>query len=742
MTVEEWLGADNTLGIDIWHRKYQYEDETFDEWLDRITAGDQDVKDLIIKKKFLFGGRILSNRGLDKKGIKVTLSNCYVVSPPEDNIESIYDTAGKLARTYSYGGGCGIDISNLSPRGAKVNNTAKYTSGAVSFMETYSQVTEQIGQNGRRGALMISLDCTHPDLLEFIDIKTDLTKVNKANISLKVNNEFMNAVEQKKTFTLSFTREATGEEITKEIDASEIFKRFAENNWNYGEPGCLFWDRVTTWNLLALDPDFEYAGTNPCGEEPLPAGGSCSLSSLNLSAFVNEQGIFDIPDFIHAVKIAVRAQNKILDEGMDLHPLQEQRASVKNWRQIGIGVMGIADMLIKMGITYGSPKSIEVCEEIAKTLIHSATMESCSLAIEDGPYPMCKSDLIVQTDFFKNYVPEGSVTYELVKKHGLRNSQLLTIAPTGTLSTMLGISGGIEPIFANYYTRKTESLHGKDVYYKVYTPIVQEYMNKNNIEDDSELPEYFITANDISYKNRIAMQAIWQKYIDASISSTVNLPNDTTIEDVYDLYLEAWKAGLKGITVFRDGCARVAVLTTDNKEEDKESDNILNRGYIIPASNNLIGLKRKLVTGCGSLHCTAFFDPESKELREVYLSKGSTGGCNNFMTGLSRMISLSARGGVSINDIIDQLKSTGSCPSYAVRSATKHDTSMGACCPMAIANALADMYKEFTNAEYGMNFSSVKPNKDEDDNCPVCGSPLTFEGGCNICKNCGWSRCD
>lgn len=179
---------------------------------------------------------------------------------------------------------------------------------------------------------MISLDCNHPDLEEFIDIKTDLTKVNKANISLKVNNQFMYAVEEGKTYTLRFTRESTGEEITKEIDAKKVFTRFAENNWNYGEPGCLFWDRVTTWNLLALDPDFEYAGTNPCGELPLPAGGACCLGSLNLSEFVNSQGIFDIPDFIHAVKVAVRAQNKILDEGMGLHPLAEQRASVKNWR--------------------------------------------------------------------------------------------------------------------------------------------------------------------------------------------------------------------------------------------------------------------------------------------------------------------------------------------------------------------------------------------------------------------------
>ena len=355
--------------------------------------------------------------------------------------------------------------------------------------------------------------------------------------------------------------------------------------------------------------------------------------------------------------------------------------------------MGLADMLIKLKLTYGSPESIDLCQSIAKYLITTATAESCMLAHDKGKFPKCKPDKIIQSGFFNNYASEE--LKEKVLKYGLRNSALLTIAPTGTLSTMLGISGGIEPIFANYYTRKTESLHGEDVYYKVYTPIVQEYINAL-IKDDPSidkdnvvLPEWFVTANDINYKDRIAMQATWQKYIDASISSTVNLPNETTVDEVFDLYLEAWKQGLKGITIYRDGCARTAVLSTDT--EVSEDNTGLKRGQIIPSSDNLIAMKRKLVTGCGSLHCLACFDPETAELREVYLSKGSTGGCNNFMVGLSRMISLSARGGISLENIIDQLRSTGSCPSYATRSALKHDTSPGSCCPMAVANALKDM---------------------------------------------------
>lgn len=269
MTVEEWLGSDNTLGIDIWKNKYQYENETFDEWLDRVSNNNETVKNLIIDKKFLFGGRILANRGLEKRGVKATLSNCYVVTPPEDNIESIYDVASKLARTYSYGGGCGIDISNLAPKGARVNNTAKYTSGSVSFMNTYSQVTEQIGQNGRRGALMISLSCSHPDLEDFIDIKTDLNNVTKANISIRFTDEFMNAVKNDLPYTLFFRRNETQEEITKTVNAREIFYKLAKNNWNFAEPGCLFWDTITGYNLMSNDSDFKYAGTNPCAEQPL-----------------------------------------------------------------------------------------------------------------------------------------------------------------------------------------------------------------------------------------------------------------------------------------------------------------------------------------------------------------------------------------------------------------------------------------------------------------------------------------
>lgn len=757
MNVNEWLN-ENTLGIDIWRNKYQYNNESFDEWIQRVSGGNKDIAKLIKEKKFLFGGRILANRGLENEGRKISLSNCYVIAPPEDNIESIFDCAKKLARTYSYGGGCGVDISKLSPRGAKVNNAAKETSGSVSFMDLYSMVTGLIGQAGRRGALMLSISCEHPDLEEFIEIKSDLNRITKANISIRITDKFMAAVKNKQPFELSFTRLETGETITKTIDAYSMFHKMCEMNWDYAEPGMLFWDRINNWNLLSCDDEFEYAGTNPCAEEPLPAGGSCLLGSINLAEFACDTG-FDFESFKHCVKSSVIALNEVLDEGLPLHPLKEQRESVYDWRQIGLGIFGLADLLIKLGIKYGSPEAIDLCDMIGHTMADMAIKTSAVLAKEYGVYPKYKPEAVEQSAFYsKNALGE---TKELVESFGLRNSQLLTIAPTGSLSTMIGVSGGIEPIFANYYTRKTESLKGHDEYYKVYTPIVKEYMEKHGLKDDSELPDYFVTAQTLDYKNRIYMQSIWQSHIDASISSTVNVPNDFTVEQVEGLYMTAWDAGLKGVTIFRDGCKRAGILTTSSTKENDaiKETKPLPRGYIVVADDNVIGLKRKIMSGCGSLHVAAMFDPISGELLETYISKGSTGGCQSNLAAVSRLISLSARAGVDVYTIADQLRSCPACPSYVGRTMTKHDTSKGKCCPDAVANALIEMYKEMQDSisdgdkdiSTSVKSQTIKKNIESKEStvdveiknpCPVCGEELTFEGGCNVCKNCGWSKCD
>lgn len=524
--------------------------------------------------------------------------------------------------------------------------------------------------------------------------------------------------------------------------------------------GILYWDRIENWNLLSEDPNFHYAGVNPCAEEPLPAGGSCLLGSINLSEFV-EGKHFNFASFEKTVEIAVKALNDVLDEGLALHPLKEQQESVRNWRQIGLGVMGIADMLIKMELPYDSDKAIKLCDEIGAVLTREAISTSATLAYDYGCYPKYNKFYLITNNFYLSHVTPDLRDY--VYLHGLRNSQLLTIAPTGTLSTMLGISGGIEPIYANSYTRKTESLHGKDVYYKVYTPIVDQYMKEHNLTDESELPNWFVTSSTIDPMKRIAMQATWQRHIDASISSTVNLPNKATVEDIEKLYMEAWKQGLKGLTIYRDGCKRSGVLSHEDKTEapqiQAEAFVGLGRGDIIECSNNLIGKKRKLTTGCGSLHVLAFFDPVTGDMQEVYLNKGSTGGCANYMTGLSRTLSLLCRAGVDVKTIKDQLDSTGVCPSYATRTAIKHDTSKGSCCPMAIGNALVDMWEEMQddidldeedfvdNTDNNEQDTKISLNSNQFINksdmiCPKCGDSLVPEGGCNSCKSCGYSKCD
>lgn len=756
MTIQDFVGKNNPIGEAIWSKKYQRAGETFDQWLDRVSGGDKDVRRLIAERKFLFGGRILSNRNLQDEE-RVTYSNCYVVSPPEDNLESIYQTCSNLARTYSYGGGCGIDISKLAPAGAHVRNQAKSTSGAVSFMDTFSQVTHQIGQHGRRGALMISIDARHPDLPEFISIKNDLTKVTGANISVRVPNDFMQAVINDEDWEMSFTRKETGETITRTMPAKELYRALCENNWNYAEPGMLFWDNIEKYNMLSNDPEFQFAGTNPCAEEPLPAGGSCLLGAMNLAEFVDstdpDQPKFDWKEFINAVGIATRALNDVLDEGLPLHPLKEQRDSVRDWKQVGLGIMGLADLLIKLGIRYGSEEAIYLCDEIGYAMARAAINESSLLAIRKGKYNKCKNDLLVETPFFYDHCVQGIQSTKLlerVRRTGLRNSQLLTIAPTGSISTMLGVSGGLEPIFAYSYTRTTKSLSNKDEIYAMHPQVVADYMIKHDCTKREDLPDYFVFSEDIPVKERIKMQAVWQEHIDASISSTINLPNSATIEDVEELYMYAWKSNLKGVTVYRAGCAREGILIKDS-DKPAEKEVSLARGEIIKCSDQLIGRKRKLQSGCGSLHVQAWFDPNSGNLMEVFLSKGSTGGCANFMTGLSRMVSIAARAGVSVKDIKDQLDSTGVCPSYATRRAISQDTSPGSCCPMAVGNALVEMEQE-VKCELGVYTSdqitrTTEPKQEKEAVksivvCPECGAEISHENGCIQCKSCGWSKCD
>lgn len=732
MELKNWL--DTQLGQDIWTRKYQNGDETFDQWLDRVSNGDDAVKDLILSKKFIFGGRILASRGITDR--KVTYSNCYVLPPVGDSIEEIYDTNKYLARTFSYGGGCGIDISQLRPKGSPVNNAALTTTGAVSFMETFNNTSQTIGQKGRRGALMISMDVNHAEIEDFINAKTQNKKLEECNISVRTDDLFMTRV------------------IAGDGNANKLMYKLAENNWNWGEPGMLFWDNINKETLLSeyiKNGEFEFAGVNPCAEEPLPAGGSCLLGSLNLAEFVKDpfgkRPAFDIPSFKQAVKVAIRALNQVLDEGLPLHPLQIQRDSVAKWRQIGLGIMGFGDMLIKMRIPYGSDRCSNLIATIGMALCNVGLQESALLAKELGTFEAYNEDYILNSFYLQSKIKEGVIyeeTIDLIKAYGLRNSQLFTIAPTGSIGTMFGVSTGVEPIYdVNGFARTTKSLNAEDKVYMEYPNIVQRAIEADDIDMLNNKPAYLIGAKDLDFMSRVKTQADWQVWIDASISSTLNLPKESPVEDVFKSYVAAHELGCKGLTVFRDGCKKEGILKGVAKEEKPEPTQL---NAIDTDINHCIAFGSKLQTGCGSLWMTVYFHKKTGQLCHIFLNKGSKGGCNSYMVGLSRLISLAGKKGATVEEIVDQLKSVVACPSFVSRKTTEAGISDGRSCAEAVGRELLKLHEQFKiNYLNQPEITQLKINNEvkiEIAKCPECGAELSHTGGCINCYNCGWTKCD
>ena len=725
MKIEQWLDTD--LGRDIWAKKYQQGTETFEEWVERVSGGDEDVAQLIKEQKFLFGGRILANRGL-AGSTKLTYSNCYVLKPPGDSIEEIYETASKLARTFSYGGGVGIDISELRPEGYPVNNAAKTTSGAVSFMDTFEQVSRTIGQAGRRGALMLSMSCEHPDVEKFIDAKLD-NKLEKCNISVRMSDDFM--------------REAQ-EQWTKE---NKILNHLAENNWNWAEPGILYWDTIEQYNILNKFDNFKYAGVNPCAEEPLPAGGSCLLGALNLAAFVDKpftkDAAFNVYEFRKAVKIAVKALNDVLDEGLELHPLQEQRESVREWRQIGLGIMGYGDLLLKLGKDYGTIESRQIIKDIGGILVDTGLETSAQLAQLYGAFPACDdNNKLVTSNFIKDLADEGYIssrTISLISKYGLRNSQLFTIAPTGSISTMIGVTGGVEPMFATHYTRKTQALHGEDVFYKVYTPIVQDMLDNKVITEDEV--DSIVTAQNIKPVTRVLTQAVWQKFIDASISSTVNLTNDATIAEIRDLYVIAWETGCKGLTIYRAGCSKEGVLVVDGQQAQNVKPSQLERGQWAAIPEDTIYLKRKVYTGCGKLNLFIGWSAKENRVVDMYAKRSGQGGCEHNIDSTVICMSGMLRLGGTLDTVEKAFSGCGACNSFTKAKASGKKLSKGKSCPTAILHTIKDTIENLK--ELPVLEQEEKPVKEEPTvSCPECGAKLQMTGGCNVCSDCGYTKCD
>ena len=495
---------------------------------------------LLSEFRFVPGGRILFGLGNWRKS---TLFNCYFLPIREDSVRGIARFLEEAMRTFALGGGVGTNADVLRPRGAKVGNAGVESSGAVSFMELFSTLAGVMGSSGgRRGALMLAFSDTHPELLDFIRAKTDpeRTRIRHANISLRATNAFLQAALADEPWELSFT--TPREEIRATIRAKEAWEALVEAAWQSAEPGLLFWDRVRTW-ATAQYGGMEVVGVNVCGEVPMEPYGACNLGSLNLSAFVQApftQGArLDFGALEEATRLAVRFLDAIVDLGKNRHPLRAQKEASLRSRRIGLGVMGLADMLAMLGLPYGSEESIRFAEEVMRRIKEAAYRESARLARERGPFPAFDPREHLKSPFIQA-LPEDLLR-EVEK--GLRNAALLSIAPTGSISILAGVTSGIEPIFALTYLR-----HAGGSVYLAEHPLLRRYREATG----GGLPDW-PTAHQVDPFQRVRLQAALQRHVDQSISSTVNLPRETPKEVVEKLFLTAWKEGCKGITVFREG---------------------------------------------------------------------------------------------------------------------------------------------------------------------------------------------
>ena len=581
---------DNEISQGILREKYYHKGETNPEqFMDRVSSIFYDdlrprVRGYLEEASFCPAGRALYAAG-SKGKFKVSLSNCYILPSPKDDLESIFKSNYEIARIFSYGGGIGINISGLRPKGSEVRNVARTSTGAVSFMKIFNVTGEVISQNGRRGAMMVGLNCDHPDIYEFLHIKQNEEKLSSMNISILFTDEFMEAVKNDTDYTLRYHVESTGENIERVIRARDFFMEFCETQWDWGDPGALFSDRLNDYHLLAGYPEYKIEITNPCGEFGGNAYNACNLASINLYSMIDDK-FSDEPKlneekFRQTVYDGIAALDEIVSYGYDIQPLDENRTCIDDWRSLGLGLFGVADALVAMKLKYGSEKANAFMGEVMKMMLLTALRSSCDRAKKLGTFGKYRWEATKQSpvmDLVKELDPE---LYEDIHQHGLRNGTLLAIAPTGTISLLMGsYSGGCEPLYKISYertTHKMEDVHGS---FRVYAHSVKDLLEYHNLPlnlTDEEIIERFpwiVESHEVPFDDRVKLQAVMQKYVDNSISSTVNLKHDATPEDIFQIYMDAWESGCKGITAFRDGCRRGNILGVDEnaKADEKKAD--------------------------------------------------------------------------------------------------------------------------------------------------------------------------
>ncbi len=737
--------------IEMWHRvagaiaSAEESEDKRKEWEEKFYW-------LLENFRFVPGGRILFGAG--QKGRKVTLINCYVIPLKEDTIESIFDWCKESARTYSYGGGVGTDISVLRPKGSPVHNAALESTGSVSFMEIMSETTGVIGQAGRRGALMITIRVDHPDIYDFIKVKRNMQSVRHANISVRVTDEFMRAVEEDGEITLWFESDVI-KRIEKKVKARELWNEIIQSARDWAEPGVIFWDTMKRGSPT------EYNGmniitTNPCSEQPLQPYGACDLGHVNLVSFVNNpfesNASIDWANLEKAIRYSVRFLDNVLTYNADKHPLPAQKEASLSSRRIGLGVTGFADMLAMLGIKYDSEEALKFTDELFEKIKSIAYDESIELAKEKSPFPLFDVKKHMTMPFVQTL---NTDIKRKIEKYGLRNAAVLTIAPVGSGSVLLGVSSAIEPIFAFSYIRRSESLSKEE--FKVYHPLVEKYMKKFGISDEKDLPEYFVEAHKINPEFRVRMQGIIQKHIDSAISSTVNLPESATTEEIGNIYMLAWKVGCKGITVYREG-SREGILITENKEKKEKSDEVK---FSWERPKELVGETIVYRLSNGNIYITANKD-EGGYIKEVFVNLGKSGSDEKtYSEAIGRLISLYLQHGGDVHYVIKSLKGIQG------RSVVWDHGIKLLSVPDAIAKALqtissksqqavlapvltqdARQNEEPAEAEENdaANAADKKANDEDEEigisDCPQCGEhTLVNENGCVYCTNCGYSKC-
>lgn len=775
---------ENQIIENIWKDRYQKNGETVEENLHRVAnycsknESEADEFFQVMNQGLFFpGGRTMSNSNI---GSQLTLNNCFVAPQIQDSYDDIYDKVKLGAITHQRGGGIGYEVSALRPKGSPTSNGA-VASGAVSFLDVFNAQTETTIQGQRRGANMGVMNVYDMDIEEFINAKaTDSEKLKHFNLSVMVDDAFISAVRSDQKVTLhhpvydnqgKIERDPEKWQYSREVSAKDLWDKIIRKAYDNGEPGIFFYDNLNNdnnlWyieNIICSNPCAEYLAGNVYGNHPItgeqlnPAeyGGACNLGSLFLHNFVTHpftsSATLDWSLLCNTIHTAVRMLDNIIDINKFPNDIYENYQ--KNFRTIGLGITGLADMLVMLNLRYDSVQARQYVDTLMEFIAYNTYDASVELAKERGAFPFLDREKFCQSGYLLKHCKERDDSWrelkENIMKYGIRNAKLLSVAPVGTLSLTFGnnCSSGLEPIFSLEYQRKVKTGGQTDDKIQIVNMRDYAYGEWLKVKDQPTTKvkeEVFVTALEMTVESHIKMLATVAKHIDMSCSKTINVPEEYSFEDTKEIYMQCHDLGIKGCTIFRPNALRRGIMiTSETPETPIMPNNELPRGYIIKADDNCIGRKRTLHTGCGTLHCEAFFDPDTGDLLETYFSKGSQGGCNSFMIGLSRMISLAARGGVDLESIVDQLRSSGTCPSYAVRTATKHDTSKGSSCPVAIGNALLAMHNEVMQ-DFVDDDEDEKPIFASKANnvgvCPECGGDLVFEGGCNTCKDCGYTKC-